>query len=171
MKNIVLFGFMGSGKSTVAKSLSRKLNLPIVEMDAIIEKEEQKTINHIFAEHGEEYFRELEHKLIIRLCDQTDQIISTGGGVIKHNKNVELLKEKGITFSLVAKPETIYNRVKHSNHRPLLKTDDPLETIKELLSSREEAYRKAEYVIETDDLSIEQVADKICNIVNIRDEK
>lgn len=170
MKNIVLFGFMGSGKSTVAKSLSRKLNMPIMEMDKIIEKEEKKSINHIFSEHGEAYFRELEHKLIIRLCEQNNQIISTGGGVIKHEANVKLLEEKGITFSLIAKPETIYNRVKHSDHRPLLKTADPLGTIKELLASREEAYRTAEYVIETDNLTVEQVADKIFNIVNIRND-
>lgn len=170
MKNIVLFGFMGSGKSTVAKALSRKLNLPIMEMDKIIEQEEKKPINHIFSEHGEAYFRELEHKLIIRLCQQNNQIISTGGGVIKHEANVKLLEKEGITFSLIAKPETIYNRVKHSNHRPLLKTEDPLATIKELLASREEAYRTAHYVIETDHLTVEQVADKIYNIVNIRND-
>lgn len=169
MKNIVLFGFMGSGKSTVAKSLSRKLKMPILEMDQIIEKEEKKSISHIFAEHGESYFRELEHKLVVRLCEQENNIISTGGGVIKNEANVKLLKENGSTFSLIAKPETIYDRVKDSAHRPLLITEDPLETITELMESRKEAYNQAEYVIETDNLTVEQVADKIANIVNINE--
>jgi shikimate kinase len=166
MKNIVILGFMGTGKSSVAKIVAKKLNFQFIEMDNLIEEKEGITINKIFQDKGEEYFRTLERKLTQEISPKQDQVISTGGGIVLNEKNILDFRKNGILFSLLAKPEVILERVKKETHRPLLKTKDPLKTIKKMLNYRKPFYKKADYQIDTSDLTIKEVSEEIIKIVN-----
>jgi len=158
MKNLVLFGFMGTGKSLISKKLAGALKFKAVEMDKIIEQRESKTINRIFEENGEPYFRKLEKDLVEELSAQSDLIISTGGGVVIDEENIMNFMKNGVCICLTATPETIYNRIKHHTHRPLLNTPDPIQTINILLEKRKVFYDKIPYKIQTDNKS----PDRIC---------
>ncbi len=165
-KNIILIGFMGSGKTTVGFRLSYRLRTPVEDTDKLIERKEGKTISEIFAEQGEAYFRKMETELLEEIKDRSyARIISVGGGTPVNPRNRELLKQCGIVVYLRAKPETIYGRIKHDDTRPLLQCEDPLAKIKELMEARKEAYEDcAEIIIDTDNLTMEEVMDKIVEI-------
>ncbi|MDI6786509.1 MAG: shikimate kinase [bacterium] len=161
MKNIVLFGFMGTGKSSIGKILAERLDMSFLEMDEIIEKENKMTISDIFEKYGEAYFRELEKDLIERISKNNSCVISTGGGVVLNEENVELLQKNGILISLMAKEEVIYKRVKNETHRPLLKTKNGLQKIREILNHRRPFYEKAGFCIDTSNMSKNEVVEKI----------
>lgn len=165
MKNIVLFGFMGTGKSSVGKILAEKLNMSFLEMDEIIEKENRMTIDDIFKKHGEVYFRKLEKDLIKRISKNSSSVISTGGGVVLDEENVRLLSKKGILISLMASEKVVYERVKDETHRPLLKTENVLQKIKEMLDYRKLFYERAGYCIDTSDKTKEEVAEEVVRYV------
>ena len=133
-KNIVLIGFMGCGKTSVGKRLSMALRREFVDMDDFIEKREQMTINEIFAQKGEAYFRSLEKELCSRYSVYGSKIIATGGGVVKNKENIENLKKGGIVFYLKSTPEHINENLKRDDTRPLLNTPDKLAKIKELMA-------------------------------------
>ena len=118
--NIVLIGFMGAGKSTVASGLNRLYGMQIVEMDECIAKREGKSIPEIFETNGEEYFRNLETELLIELQKQTNLVISCGGGVPMRERNVAEMKKNGKVVLLTASPEVILERVRNNHDRPLL---------------------------------------------------
>jgi len=158
MRNLVLFGFMGTGKSLIATKLQKILNLDLWDMDRMIEQKEGKTIDRIFSEEGEEYFRELEKNMSRELSEKSDLIISTGGGVVLNERNIRNLGKNGVCFCLNASPETIFDRVKDETHRPLLQTTNPLDTIRSILESRINHYSKVQFQIDTD----EKVPDEIC---------
>lgn len=141
--NIYLIGFMGVGKSTVAKMLSDKLDFELIDTDIEIEKRENRSINEIFSQNGEEYFREKEKELIEELSKKDNMIISCGGGIIKSDVNIANMKKSGSVVLLEASPEIIYNRVKDDNNRPLLVSNPGIEGIKKLMKEREESYNKA----------------------------
>jgi len=160
-KNIVLFGFMGTGKTAIARCLGDRLNCPVVEMDDLIEESRGVSISRIFAEKGERYFRRCERELVIALSREGGKIIATGGGVILNPENIEDFKKTGIVFCLTARPEVIMSRVENENHRPLLEVANRLEKIQELLVARRPYYDRIEEHIDTSDLSIDQVAEQI----------
>lgn len=162
-KNIILIGFMGSGKTTVGYKLSYRLRTPVEDTDKLIERREGRTISDIFKEDGEPYFRQLETDLLEEIKDRSYvRIISVGGGTPVNPHNRELLKECGTVIYLRAKPETVYERVKHDDTRPLLQCEDPMAKIRELMEARKEAYEDcAEIIIDTDDLSMDEVLDRI----------
>ena len=168
MKNIVLFGFMGTGKTTVGKILSKKLNLPLLDMDSIISEEEEKTINSIFAESGEKYFRDLENKLTHRLSKYSGKIISTGGGIVLNEENINLYKNNGLLVCLEASPEKIVERLKNDKSRPLLEfeNNEKEAEIKCLLENRKSLYDKIDFKIKTDLKHPELVANEIINKYN-----
>ncbi|MCD6459544.1 shikimate kinase [bacterium] len=166
MKNIVLFGFMGTGKSLIARKLRDILGLEVIDMDTLIQQREGKSISKIFAENGEPYFREIEKKTAIELAEQQGVIISTGGGVVLNEENIKNLSKNGVCVCLQAEPETIFERVKPETHRPLLQTDNPLETIKNILNKRKINYLKVPYKIVTDNKTPEQICEEILNIYN-----
>lgn len=141
--NIYLIGFMGVGKSTVAKMLSDKLDFELIDTDIEIEKRENRSINEIFSQEGEEYFREKEKELIEELSKKDNMIISCGGGIIKSDVNIANMKKSGSVVLLEASPEIIYNRVKDDNNRPLLVSNPGIEGIRKLMKEREESYNKA----------------------------
>ena len=158
-KNIVLIGFMGSGKSTMGIRLSYRMRRSVVDTDKLIERRQGKKISAIFAEEGEAFFRQLETEMLEELVDKYQyQIVSVGGGTPVRKENRELLKKLGTVFYLKASPESIYERVKHDHNRPLLQCENPLERIRELMEERNACYEEcADYVVDTDALSIEEI--------------
>jgi shikimate kinase len=142
-KNIFLIGFMGSGKSTIARALQNELGMSLVEMDARIVKEQGMTINEIFAQYGEDHFRDIESKLIVTLGEEGNTIVSCGGGVVVRPENCDYMKKNGTVVFLTATPETIYERVKNSTDRPILNGNMNVEYIAQLMEKRQALYEAA----------------------------
>lgn len=166
MNNVILIGFMGSGKSSVGKALADKLQRKFVDMDDEIELGEKKTINAIFAEYGEEHFRGLETSYLEKLLTKKNKVISTGGGVILKEENVEILKKIGTVVFLHTPYETLLENLSGDTVRPLLQRDDAEEVIKNLLDKREPIYfNAASMIIQTKDKSINEIADEIMTLL------
>jgi shikimate kinase len=161
MKNIILTGFMGTGKTAVGRRLAMLLNMELIDVDTEIEKSQQMTINEIFRQVGEPRFREIETEMIQKLSERKDVIISTGGGAVLKQKNMDALRKQGIIICLMASPQTILKRTSHNSNRPLLKVEDPFEKIKELLNFRKPFYEKADILIDTEDKTPLQIAEEI----------
>ncbi|MCM8806486.1 MAG: shikimate kinase [Candidatus Omnitrophica bacterium] len=165
-KNIVLVGFMGTGKSEVGELLAKKLGRKFIDTDKLIEEREKDRIARIFQVKGEEYFRNLEEKIIEEVSEYKNCVIATGGGALIREKNYLNLKKNGILICLTATPEEIYKRTLPKKDRPLLmKSKNVIETIKELLERRKPYYSKADYTIDTTKKKIEDVVDEIIEIV------
>jgi shikimate kinase len=147
-KNIVLIGFMGSGKSTVGRELHNRLGYPLVDMDQTIEQRAGKPITAIFAEDGEEAFRNAETELLEELAkmDAPSHIISTGGGLVGRTRNRELLKKLGYVVWLHAPTDVIFERTSKNSDRPLLHGDDPRQRIQALLELRNPWYEAAAHL-------------------------
>lgn len=149
--NIVLIGFMGSGKTTISDYLSTMFAMETVEMDSIIAEREGMSISDIFDVYGEEYFRNLETNLLIEMQEKSNVVISCGGGTPMRDNNVAEMKKNGRVVLLTAKPETIYDRVKDSHDRPLLENNKNVPFISELMAKRKDKYEAAaDVIIETD---------------------
>ena len=160
--NIMLIGFMGSGKSTIAKYLSHILEMQDLETDEFIVKREDMTINEIFQRKGEEYFRRCENNALRELETRQGIIISCGGGMPMKDENVELMKKNGKIVLLTASPETIYERVKYSNERPLLNGNMNVEYIKDLMEKRKDRYESiADIVVDTNNKPIHVIAEEV----------
>lgn len=160
--NIFLIGFMGAGKSTIAKALQRELGFPLVEMDERIVQEQGMSINDIFAQYGESRFRDIESQLVVDLGEQEPSIISCGGGVVVRPQNTQNMKKSGKIVFLTATPETIYERVKNSTDRPILNGHMNVEYIAELMEKRRALYEAAaDITIQTDGKTREQICEEI----------
>ncbi|MCX5720067.1 MAG: shikimate kinase [Nitrospirae bacterium] len=168
MKNIVLTGFMGTGKTEVGKELSRLLDMKLIDVDTEIEKSRKLTINDIFKKFGEPRFREIETEMIKNLSEKKNIIISTGGGAVLKQENTDALRKNGVIVCLTASPETILRRTSRNSDRPLLQVEDPLKKIKELLNFRTPFYEKAGIIIDTEGKTPLQIAEEI--IERIKDE-
>lgn len=161
MKNIVLVGFMGTGKSSIGRLLATRLRRPFIDTDRKIEREACLTIPEIFAQYGESGFRSREAAVIARVARYTNVIIATGGGAVLLTENVSRLKTNGIIVALTASPEVILERTSRRNNRPLLNQVDRKNLIVKLLSEREPFYAVADFTIDTSHITPHQVADKI----------
>ena len=161
MRNIVLIGFMGTGKTAVAKELAKRLGMKYVSTDALIEEKEKTAISEIFSKKGEGYFRKAEKDAVGAVSKMENVVIDAGGGACIDPENVKSLKEKGVIICLWSKPEVILERTKKYTHRPLLNVKDPLAKIRELLNSRKPFYERADFHIHTSEMSVEKVADEI----------
>lgn len=166
MKNIVLVGFMGTGKSVVGKHLAKQLSMKFISTDNIIEEKQKQPINDIFSKSGEPYFREIEKGIIKEVSGLENVVIAAGGGAVLDEENMINLRKKGIIICLNATPEAIYERTKKYKTRPLLNVKDPIAKIKELLIYRAPFYAKADYQIDTSKKSISEVITEIVGIVN-----
>ena len=167
-KNIVLIGFMGSGKTSVGKRLSLVLKREFIDTDDFIEKREGMTINEIFKEKGEEEFRKIETELFKRFSTPKKKIIATGGGVIKNPANIANLKKGGVIVYLKSSPEKIAQNLKFDNTRPILQVDDKEAKIRELLAQREPFYNKyAEITIDVSNYDIDHTVDKIIELAKV----
>ena len=158
--NVILIGFMGVGKSTIANGLAKSLGFDVLDTDKMIEQSQSRSINEIFATEGEESFREMESVILGKLISSTDRsVISTGGGIVTREENIKVLKSIGIVFWLDAGVDSILDRVSGNRDRPLLKTENPRKRIVDLLSEREPLYEScADERIQTDDFSIDEIS-------------
>lgn len=148
--NIALIGFMGTGKSTVGHLVASMLKFRFVDTDDMIEAAAGKKISEIFASEGEQRFRDYETDVVGKLKDLKGAVISTGGGLVTRPENLASLKEHALVVCLWCSPETIFKRVGHQSHRPLLRVENPLERIRELLNQRSPAYRQADVLLNSD---------------------
>ena len=161
-QSIVLIGFMGAGKSSTGKALAQKTGLPRFDTDEIVSTRFGLSVTEIFARFGEEKFRDAETEALGQLSEAASAIIVTGGGIVLRPENVKLLRELGKVVSLEADAETLFSRISRRTTRPLLKTENPRETLVELLRIREPLYRGAADVrLDTSRLTHDEVADAI----------
>lgn len=171
MRKIILLGYMGCGKSTIAEKLSGLIQIPFVDLDKSIEAKAEMTINQIFVSFGEVYFRKLEHDVFAELLvSPENQIIGLGGGTPCYANNHELLKEEGITsIYLKASVETLFNRLAHNkSKRPIVanKTEDELkEFIAKHLFDRSYYYNQAQYSVCVDGKSIDETVADILQLL------
>jgi shikimate kinase len=167
--NIVLTGFMCTGKTSVGKLLAEKLGYKFVDTDDLIEQRVGMKISDIFAVYGEPYFRDVETEVVKEVAKKDKFVISTGGGVVLRKVNIDELRKNGIIVNLTAKPETIYNRLKNQpGVRPLLNKPDPMNEIIKLLSQREEYYKNCDLRIETDNFTVEQIVQQILDYIKTK---
>ena len=166
MKRIILIGYMGAGKTTIGKALSKELGATFYDLDWYIESRMRKTVAQIFAERGEEGFRKMEHSMLHEVAEFENVIISCGGGTPCFFDNMDYLNGQGDVVYLKATPETLYKHLLMAKvERPLLKGKSPEELIAyitEQVSKREEFYNKARYTL---DVSLMDDYDKIKNSV------
>jgi shikimate kinase len=156
-KNIVLTGLMGSGKTTLGKYISEKIGMEFVDTDEIIIQKAGKSISEIFEEQGEPYFRDLESEAVLEASLKHGCVISTGGGAVLREVNIDNLKKTGVLFYLEASPEELYNRIKDDSSRPLLRGDDPVEILRRVLLARRPYYETADFKITTENRSLEEI--------------
>lgn len=162
MKNIVLVGLMGCGKTTVAKALKTRFDkFELIDIDDVIEKFQNMKIDKIFKTYGEKFFRELENKFVKKYSMKSTKIISTGGGACENIDNVEALQQRGVIFYLKATPQTLYQRLKNDKTRPKLQNTDMLQTLENLLKKREKNYELADFEIDVNENNIEQIVEEI----------
>ncbi len=161
-ENIVLVGFMGSGKSTVGRMLARQLRFRFLDTDKLVEERERATIPEIFAQHSEAHFRERETAALKSLRGVRQHILATGGGIVTVPENIPLLRSLGFVVLLKADPEEIYRRVSRNSERPLLQVEDPRKRVLDLMAARQPLYESAaHFQVDSTHLRHEDVTAKI----------
>lgn len=167
MENIILIGFMGCGKTSVGKRLSQALGCEFLDTDELIEQEQQRNINEIFATDGEAVFREMETECIKSLRKRQGDgfVLSVGGGLPIREVNRELLKELGVVVLLQVTPEVVYKRLRNDKTRPLLQDKNPQGRILDLMSARKSYYEDAAtHIVDVCDRDFEEIVDDILSI-------
>ena len=165
MKNIVLIGFMGTGKTTTGRLLAMRLGRPFIDIDWRIENETGLSVSNIFYEYGEAVFRQKEAEMIARVARYSNSVIATGGGSVVFPENVMRLKKNGVLIALNASLEVILERTDRRMTRPLLARPDREVYVAELLETRRNLYAIADYTVETGTISPPQVTDKIIHFL------
>lgn len=160
-RNVVLIGLMGAGKTAIGRRLANRLDLPFTDADTEIECAAGKSISDIFADHGEDYFREGERKVIERLLKEGTQVLATGGGAYMNEQTRENISQHGISVWLKADLEVLLSRVLRRNHRPLLKTGDPKAVMQDLMERRYPVYGGADIAVQSRDVPHEVIVDEI----------
>ena len=161
-EHIFLIGFMGAGKSTIAARLKEMTGAEVIEMDQEIERQQGMAISAIFAEKGEPFFRSPETQLLASMGQRPASTVSCGGGAAMRQENVDLMKENGCIVLLTAAPETIYQRVKDSQDRPVLNGNMNVEYIRDLMEKRRPYYEKAaDLFVSTDEKTAEEICREI----------
>lgn len=163
-RNIILVGFMGTGKSSVGRKVASILRLNFIDMDEEIEKREKRSIPEIFGCFGESYFRQCERNLVKELAGRSSLVISAGGGVVLRKENIEDFSKSGLVICLDASIETIVKRIGSDKTRPLLAVDDKVSKIKELMSKRKAYYDMIKLHINTDNKSVDEVAEEVIRL-------
>lgn len=163
-RNIVLIGFMGAGKTSVSKKLAQRLGRTCVSTDEVIEEREQRSISTIFIESGEAYFRKIEMKVVAEFASKPNLVIDCGGGVVLHDENIDRLRRKGIIIYIRLSPAVVCERIKETRDRPLLEVADSLVKITALLAQRASCYEKADFIIDADTLSVNQLVEQISRL-------
>lgn len=156
-RSIVLIGLMGAGKTTIGRRLAKKLKLPFADADTEIEKAAGKTVPEIFDEHGEQYFRDGERRVIDRLLHETPRVLATGGGAYMNEETRRTIADKAISVWLKADFDLLMKRVRKRSNRPLLQTDDPEAVMKTLIEERYPVYGDANIMVESKDVPHDQI--------------
>ena len=164
--NISLCGMMGSGKSAIGKILANKLDYNFIDVDKMIEIEAKKTINKIFEENGEGYFRELEEKITINILNNKETIISLGGGAIINDKIRESIKKKSFNIYIKVNVDILVKRLQNSKTRPLIYKKNLKKELMNLLNKREIYYQRANLIIKNEKNIIETTENIIKKIIN-----
>ena len=161
-KTVVLVGMMGAGKTAVGRALAAKLGVPFLDSDAEIESAANMSIPEIFERDGEAFFRAKESQVISRLLDEEKGILSTGGGAFLAEQNRQMITDRGVSVWLRADLNVLWNRVKHKDTRPLLRTSDPYATLRALYEARVPIYAQADLTAMSDgETSIENMVERV----------
>lgn len=161
--NLILTGFMGTGKSSVGRMIAHLCRRPFIDTDKEIEKRTRRKIKDIFAADGEAAFRELERRCVAEWLPESGAVIATGGGILTSPGMREELRSRGVVVTLFASPETIFARTRGGS-RPLLQTENPVAKIRELLAAREKDYLLAGVGVLTDGRSMRELAESVLRI-------
>jgi shikimate kinase len=164
-QNVALIGFMAVGKSAVGRNLAKKLRCRFVDLDRLIEINAGMKIGEIFAQKGEAFFRQLEKKTLAEILQKEEQVIATGGGVIMDDDSLKLLRDRALLIGLTASVDVLLSRAGNSSKRPLLNDANRRERVAELLAQREGRYAQARVTIDTSELSVDQVVEKIIQFI------
>ena len=165
-KNIVLVGFMGSGKSKVSQKLSQMTGRVVYSTDEEIERKEGVKIAEIFQKRGEPYFRQQEREAVRNIAGKSGLIIDCGGGIVIDQDNIDDLKKNGILFYLSASPDFLLSTIKLNKNRPLMQVEDPLAKIREMLKARQKFYKQADFTVVSENKTINQISKEIMEIMN-----
>lgn len=166
---VVLVGMMGSGKTAIGRAMALKLGVAYVDSDAEIEAAANATIGEIFARSGEPFFRNREAEVIERLLQSAPCVLSTGGGAFLEERNRTVIFKHGVSIWLDANIDLLWERVRHKDTRPLLRTNDPLKTLREIFEDRTPIYQMADLRVEAKpEFSIDYMTDEVLRILAIR---
>lgn len=160
---------MAVGKSAIGRNLARKLRRRFVDIDRLIEKAEGLKVREIFAQKGEPYFRQLEKQTLAEVLQREGQVIATGGGIVMDADNLSMLRERALLIGLTASVDVLLARAGNGSKRPLLKGSDRRKRVEELLRQREARYAEAHVVVDTNDLTTEQVVEEIIRALEARE--
>lgn len=165
MRNIVLTGYMGTGKTTVSFEVARRLNWPFVDMDSLIESRQGRTVRRIFEQDGEPYFRQLETALCREIAaDWQGHVVATGGGALVNAQNLAVLTPQNLVVCLDCDPQVLYERLAHATNRPLLDSPAPQERLLALLRERQPAYARIPHHVDTTHRPVEAIAADILRL-------
>lgn len=168
-RSVVLVGMMGAGKTAVGRALSQRLGVPFLDSDAAIEEAAKASIAEIFARDGEAFFRDRETEVIGRLLSGPPGIISTGGGAFMKDRNRDLISAKGVAVWLDVDLQVLWDRVRHKDTRPLLRTANPRTTLAEIFNARVPVYRLADLSVTAQaNTSIDETATRVIDILRMR---
>lgn len=167
-RSVVLVGLMGCGKSSVGRRLAQRLGLPFVDADDEIEAAAGKSINEIFADHGESYFRDGERKVIARLLAQGPQVLATGGGAFMNAETRAAIRSAGVSVWLKAELPVLMRRVSKRSNRPLLKVQDPEKVMRDLMDKRYPVYQEADVTVLSREVSHDIVAAEVLSALEAR---
>jgi shikimate kinase len=169
-QNIILTGFMGTGKSTAGQRVAAKLQRDFVDMDTLIEAREGRAISQIFAAEGEAYFRRLEAELCRELAEQENLVIATGGGALVPEQNLRVMEQRGLVVCLDCKPEILWQRIGRSQDRPMLAAQDEgrFARLAALLAQRQPAYARIKHHLDVTGLSPQEIAEQVCKLAGSR---
>jgi len=162
LKTVVMVGMMGAGKTAVGRALAARLAVPFLDSDIEIETAANMSVPEIFTRDGERFFRDKETKVIRRLLNEERCVLSTGGGAFLAQENREMISRRGVSVWLRADLRVLWNRVRHKDTRPLLRTRDPRGTLGELYAVRVPLYAESDLIVDSDGIaSIEQMVDRV----------
>jgi shikimate kinase len=164
-RSVALVGMMGAGKSSIGRRLALRLGIPFVDADVEIEKAAGMTISDIFAVRGEAEFRAGEARVILRLLESGPQVLATGGGAFTNPDTRIAIGAKGISIWLKAEFDVLMKRIRRRHDRPLLKTDDPGATLRQLIEARYPVYALADLTVQSRDVPHDKIVDEIVGVL------
>ncbi|MBB4009263.1 shikimate kinase [Allorhizobium taibaishanense] len=164
-RNLVFVGLMGAGKSAIGRLVAQQLGMPFVDTDTEIERVSRMTIGELFAAYGEPEFRALETRVVRRLLRSGSKVVSTGGGAFINDRTRRQIERGGVSVWLKADLEVLWERVNKRDNRPLLKTENPKQTLEKLMQDRYPIYQRADITISSRDVRKEVIADDVMHAV------